>query len=354
MVSISDIVGFECILAPHSALMEKSERNDSLEDTNSLPTEHTTKTKLGRVPCNLLACFDNANGLSTDGGSLHDNLKSTEGVRHKDVNWTDNARCNKTCCSATQRRFIPKFLLDIFLQAGLTHKAQGRRCKGMAHERHSATEERSKSLGCRFPEDLQDWLDCTRLLEVCTLLLLNHADWVNKRRRKDGRASCSYHSGVLALLHEEGNAEENAKLRDALETNTNEAGSNSRQRGRDRSRLEDSTGLGHRNFGIHSVSLKILRILLDKLPVGRHRVIHDGLKRGASKISRHSLKLGQTSLLDDKVFIGHKRNTHLWYWIFCQLLERTTTTTLWARLSVLFGCCGPRRKETRPGKSYAT
>mmetsp|Transcript_46933 Transcript_46933/g.87138 ORF Transcript_46933/g.87138 Transcript_46933/m.87138 type:complete len:232 (+) Transcript_46933:269-964(+) len=231
MIPIPDVVRLEGILAPHPSLMEESQRNDSLRNTNTLTTEHATKSKLRRVTCHLLARFHDTNRLALDGTCLHDNFKTAERVRDKHIDRTDDSRCHQARGRPPKRGFVPKLLLDVLLQARLSDEAQSGRGERVPHQWYGPSEQGSEALSCRLAENFQDGLDSARLLEVRPLLLLNHADGIDEWCREDGGASCGNHSRVLTLLHEEGYTEKDAELGNALESDPDQPRSDARHGG---------------------------------------------------------------------------------------------------------------------------
>lgn len=306
-----DVVGAEGILQPEAALVEEGEGDDGLGDADALAAEDSAEAELGHVGGHLLDGAADADGLAVDLGRLHDDLQTAEGVGNEDVDGGDDGGGDEAGGAAAEAGLVAELLLDVLLQLGLADEAEEGRGQGVAHEGDGAAEERAEVLGGRLAEDLEDGLGRAGLLEVGALLLLDHADGVDEGGAHDGGAGGGDGSGTFSLAHEEGDAEEDAELGNALEADADEAGGDSGHGGRDGVGLEDGLGLGGRDAGVDGIALEVLGVLLHELAVGSDRVVHDGLEGRTAQVGRHGLELGESSLLHLEVLIGYERDAHL-------------------------------------------
>ena len=310
MVAMLDVVGAEGILQPEASLVEEGEGDDGLGDADALAAEDPAEAELGHVGGHLFDGAADADGLAVDLGRLHDDLEAAEGVGDEDVDGGDDGRGDEAGRGPAEAGLVPELLLDVLLQLGLADEAEEGRGQRVAHEGDGAAEEGAEVLGGRLAEDLEDGLGRAGLLEEGALLLLDHADGVDEGGAHDGGAGGGEGARALAIADEEGDAEEDAKLGNALEADADEAGADARQGGRDGVGLEDGLGLGGRDAGVDRVALDVLGVLLHELPVGCDRVVHDGLEAGAAEVGRHGLELGEASLLHLEVVIGYERDAH--------------------------------------------
>ena len=311
VVAMLDVVGAEGILQPEAALVEEGEGDDGLGDADALAAEDSAEAELGHVGTHLLDGAADADGLAVDLGRLHDDLQTAEGVGNEDVDGGDDGGGDEAGGTAAEAGLVAKLLLDVLLQLGLADEAEEGRGQGVAHEGDGAAEEGAEVLGGRLADDLEDGLGRAGLLEVGALLLLDHADGVDEGGAHDGGAGGGDGSGTLPLSHEEGDAEEDAKLGNALEADADEAGADSGHGGRDGVGLEDGLGLGGRDAGVDGIALEVLGVLLHELAVRSDRVVHDGLEGRAAQVGRHGLELGEPSLLHLEVLVGYERDAHL-------------------------------------------
>mmetsp|Transcript_52330 Transcript_52330/g.87413 ORF Transcript_52330/g.87413 Transcript_52330/m.87413 type:complete len:225 (+) Transcript_52330:986-1660(+) len=213
--------------------MEQCQRNHGLGNTNSLSTENTTETELLAVSNHLATCFGDRDSLASNGGGLHDHLQARQGVSQPHVDGAHCSRGQQASCEAAQRRLGSQLLLDELLQLWLPDKTKGCAGQGVSHQWHGATEQGTEVLGGTLPENIHDWLGCASLLEVGTLLLLDHTDGVDERSREDGGTRGSNHSDVISVTTEEGNAQQQSELGNSLGTNANQPRTHTRQGGRD-------------------------------------------------------------------------------------------------------------------------
>ena len=132
-----------------------------------------------------------------------------------------------------------------------------------------------------------------------TLLLLNHANRVDKGRREDRRAGGRGKAG-LALAHEKAIAKEEAKLGHALEQHANHARPEAGERRRDGRLEEDGVRLRRRDLRVDRHAVEVLRVLLHELAVRGHRVVANRLDGGAAEVGAHVLG-GREAVLADLV-----------------------------------------------------
>ena len=307
-MSMVNVVLLEDILKEVTSLVEETQTNNGLGNTDTLTSEDTSKTELRRILNHFSDGLDDGDALAGNLGSLHDNLQSRQGVGDDDVDRTDDRRGNQTSARSSHASVISEFCLNVLLQTGLSDESQSGRCQGVTHEWHSSSEERSKALGGRLSENFHNGLGGSSLLEESSLLLFDHSNGVDERSTQDAGASGRQESRRFSLVHEKGNAKQNSKLGNALEADADESRCDSRQRGRDRVSSKDGLCLGTGNLRIDRLSVESLGILLDQLTIGSHRIVHDSLKGRTSQVGTHGLELRESGLLHNKVIIGDQRH----------------------------------------------
>eukprot|EP00978_Attheya_sp_CCMP212_P007038 scaffold16421_cov51-Attheya_sp.AAC.7 len=177
----------------------------------------------------------------------------------------------------------------------------------MSHEGDGTPEEGAELLGGRLAQNFHNGLGFASLLEEGTLLLLDHANGVDKGSTEDGGA-CSRHHAHISIANQKGDAEQNAELGHPLEADSHQPRTHARHAGTERMSPEDSLGLSARETGFHSLARRVLGILLHQLTIRCDWIVHDRLKAASPQIGSHSLKLRQASLLHDEIFIGNKGN----------------------------------------------
>lgn len=75
-------------------------------------------------------------------------------------------------------------------------------------------------------------------------------------------------------------------------------------------RPKDGLGLLRGHSGFDRLARRdILGVLLDQLTVGRHGVVHNGLKGRASQVGRQGLGLRKTRLFDDKEVVRNAKES---------------------------------------------
>ena len=220
-----NIVILEPILHKMPSFMEQTEGNDRLGDANPLSPKDTPQTKGGHIGEHFLDGARDGISLAVNRVGLHNDFETGKGVGDKDVNGRNDGRRDEARGGAAQRRLVAQFFLNVFLQAGLSDESEESGSEGVSHEGDGAAEEGGEALGSGFFENLGDGLGGAGLFKVSALLFFNHADGVDEGSAEDGRGGGSGESWVLSFAEEEGEAEENAKLGDALETDADEAGS---------------------------------------------------------------------------------------------------------------------------------
>jgi len=92
-----------------------------------------------------------------------------------------------------------------------------------------------------------------------TLLLLDHSDGVDKDGRENTRSDGGGHSDLPALAENVGDSKEETKLGNALESNTDEAGTETGEGSTDGGPLENRVGLSPRDGRIDSLACSVLR-----------------------------------------------------------------------------------------------
>jgi hypothetical protein len=74
-VTLLDVVRLEKLCEANATLVEESETDDGLDNTNTLPTERSLEPKLLRVERNLLHRCNGPDGLALDAVRLHNHLQ---------------------------------------------------------------------------------------------------------------------------------------------------------------------------------------------------------------------------------------------------------------------------------------
>mmetsp|Transcript_15603 Transcript_15603/g.24268 ORF Transcript_15603/g.24268 Transcript_15603/m.24268 type:complete len:294 (-) Transcript_15603:166-1047(-) len=286
--------------------MEQCQTDNSLENTNTLATEHTSETKLGTVRRNLLERIDNGDALPLNRAGLHDDLKTRERVGHENINRTDDSRGNETSGRSSQTRLISELGLNVLLQLGLTNETQSSTGKGVTHKRDGTTEQGLEMMSGTLSQNVNNRLDGTRLLEIRALLLLNHANRVDERGRQNTGTGSRDHTN-LSITQYKGNSQQNTEFGHTLESNTDQTRSDTRQGCANRVCLKDCIGFRGGDLGINDVSLQIFSVLLHELTVRGDWVVHDGLECRSSKVGRHGLELGEAVFLYHEVIITYEQ-----------------------------------------------
>ena len=179
-ISVLDVVALESVLEEHSAFVEQSQGDDCLGNADTLTTEDSAQSKLSTVMDHFLDGCANSNRLARDFARLHDNFQTTERIGDDNVNWTDNGRSDKTGQRSSHVGLISELFLNVLLKTRLSNESQSSTGQGMAHQWNGTTEQGTKLLSRRFLQDFANWLCRACLLEISTLLFLNHANWVDE------------------------------------------------------------------------------------------------------------------------------------------------------------------------------
>ena len=206
VVTVTNIVILHIVLQKVSALVEQTEGNDRLHNTDTLSTKDAAQSKGGHIVEHFLDGFRDRVRLALDGGRLHNDFETRQGVGDDDVNGRHDGRGYQARGRTTERRLVTQFFLDILLQAGLSDQAKKSRSQGMTHKRNGTTKEWSKAGTGGLFQNFPNGLDGTGLTKVGTLLLFNHADGVDKGGAENGSGRGGGEAWILSFAEKEGKA----------------------------------------------------------------------------------------------------------------------------------------------------
>mmetsp|Transcript_28628 Transcript_28628/g.61580 ORF Transcript_28628/g.61580 Transcript_28628/m.61580 type:complete len:267 (-) Transcript_28628:261-1061(-) len=227
----------------HATLVEERERDDGLGDADALPTENAAQPERSHVRGHLLDSRQGGDRVALDRVRLHDDFESRERVGDDDVDRGYHGGGDEVGGGRAEAAVRADLFLHPLLQLRLADEAEQRRGEGVAHQRDGAAEERQEVLRRGLLEDVEDGLLGARLLHERALLLLNHPDRVDERRREDGGASSSKVTHLARVGDDKGETKQNAKLGNTLEENADQSWPKPREGSSDRSSEEYGIGL---------------------------------------------------------------------------------------------------------------